>query len=131
MTGIRHVTRSASVTAAVVVAPHILWCLTERGSDTDNFLHGVAITRSLGQSLGSSGSYVITSKRKSGGALLGDRIRMNAIDDPRVYMRSLATRQSNLALSKHVGESIDTSKTLPPAGLGELPPLPPPEGPET
>ncbi len=32
---------------------------------------------------------------------------MNAIDDPRVYMRSLATRQSNLALSKHVGESID------------------------
>jgi methylmalonyl-CoA mutase len=47
------------------------------------------------------------SKRKSGGALLGDRIRMNAIDDPRVYMRSLATRQSNLALSKHVRESID------------------------
>jgi methylmalonyl-CoA mutase len=47
------------------------------------------------------------SKRKSGGALLGDRIRMNAIDDARVYMRSLATRQSNLALSKHVGESIE------------------------
>ncbi len=47
------------------------------------------------------------SKRKSGGALLGDRIRMNAIDDPRVYMRSLATRQSNLALSKHVGVAID------------------------
>jgi methylmalonyl-CoA mutase len=47
------------------------------------------------------------SKRRSGGALLGDRIRMNAIDDPRVYMRSLATRQANLALSKHVGESID------------------------
>jgi isobutyryl-CoA mutase len=47
------------------------------------------------------------SKRKSGGALLGDRIRMNAIDNPRVYMRSLATRQSNLALSKHVRESIE------------------------
>lgn len=46
------------------------------------------------------------SKRKSGGALLGDRIRMNAIDDPRVYMRSLATRQSNLALSKHVGDAV-------------------------
>ena len=42
------------------------------------------------------------SKRKSGGALLGDRIRMNAIDDPRVFMRSLATRQSNLSISKHV-----------------------------
>ncbi|MBX3262886.1 MAG: methylmalonyl-CoA mutase family protein [Labilithrix sp.] len=50
------------------------------------------------------------SKRKSGGALLGDRIRMNAIDDPRVYMRSLATRQSNLALSKHVGESIEVCR---------------------
>ncbi|MEO8362108.1 MAG: cobalamin-dependent protein, partial [Vicinamibacteria bacterium] len=47
------------------------------------------------------------SKRKTGGALLGDRIRMNAIDSPRVYMRSLATRQSNLALSKYVRESID------------------------
>lgn len=47
------------------------------------------------------------SKRKSGGALLGDRIRMNAIDHPRVYMRSLATRQSNLALSRHVGHSVD------------------------
>ncbi|WP_373372421.1 methylmalonyl-CoA mutase family protein [Polyangium mundeleinium] len=50
------------------------------------------------------------SKRKSGGALLGDRIRMNAIDDPRIYMRSLATRQSNLALSKHVGESIEVCR---------------------
>lgn len=42
------------------------------------------------------------SKRKTGGALLGDRIRMNAINNDRVYMRSLATRQSNLALSKHI-----------------------------
>ncbi|HEX4461246.1 MAG TPA: cobalamin-dependent protein, partial [Polyangia bacterium] len=50
------------------------------------------------------------SKRKSGGALLGDRIRMNAIDDKRVFMRSLATRQSNLALSKHVRESIEICK---------------------
>ena len=46
------------------------------------------------------------SKRKTGGALLGDRIRMNAINNPRVYMRSLATRQSNLALSKYVAEAI-------------------------
>jgi methylmalonyl-CoA mutase len=50
------------------------------------------------------------SKRKTGGALLGDRIRMNAINSPRVYMRSLATRQANLALSKHVQESIDICK---------------------
>ncbi len=45
-------------------------------------------------------------KRKTGGALLGDRIRMNAIDDPRVYMRSLATRQANLALSRHIDDAI-------------------------
>ncbi|MFY7732231.1 MAG: methylmalonyl-CoA mutase family protein [Bacteroidia bacterium] len=50
------------------------------------------------------------SKRKTGGALLGDRIRMNAIKNPRVYMRSLATRQSNLALSKYVKEAIDVIK---------------------
>jgi methylmalonyl-CoA mutase len=46
------------------------------------------------------------SKRKTGGALLGDRIRMNAIKDSRVYMRSLATRQSNLALSAHIQEAL-------------------------
>jgi methylmalonyl-CoA mutase len=51
------------------------------------------------------------SKRKTGGALLGDRIRMNSINSPRVYMRSLATRQANLALSKYVQESIDICKT--------------------
>ncbi len=50
------------------------------------------------------------SKRKTGGALLGDRIRMNAIKNERVYMRSLATRQSNLALSKHVAEALDILK---------------------
>ncbi len=50
------------------------------------------------------------SKRKTGGALLGDRIRMNAINSPRVYMRSLATRQSNLALSKYVAQAIEVLK---------------------
>jgi isobutyryl-CoA mutase len=47
------------------------------------------------------------SKRKTGGALLGDRIRMNAINTDRVFMRSLATRQSNLALSKYVQSAVD------------------------
>lgn len=46
------------------------------------------------------------SKRKTGGALLGDRIRMNSINTSRVYMRSLATRQANLALSPHVDAAI-------------------------
>jgi isobutyryl-CoA mutase len=50
------------------------------------------------------------SKRKTGGALLGDRIRMNAINHPNVYMRSLATRQSNLALSKYVQDALDIVK---------------------
>ncbi len=50
------------------------------------------------------------SKRKTGGALLGDRIRMNSINNSRVYMRSLATRQSNLALSKHVNEAVEVLK---------------------
>ena len=50
------------------------------------------------------------SKRKTGGALLGDRIRMNSIRNERVYMRSLATRQSNLALSKYVGDAVNVLK---------------------
>lgn len=50
------------------------------------------------------------SKRKTGGALLGDRIRMNAIRNDRVYMRSLATRQSNLALSKYVQDAVNVCK---------------------
>ncbi|MBL6658205.1 MAG: methylmalonyl-CoA mutase family protein [Flavobacteriales bacterium] len=50
------------------------------------------------------------SKRKTGGALLGDRIRMNSIKNKRVYMRSLATRQANLALSAHVNKALDILK---------------------
>ena len=50
------------------------------------------------------------SKRKTGGALLGDRIRMNSIRNERVYMRSLATRQANLALSAHIDVAKDILK---------------------
>jgi len=50
------------------------------------------------------------SKRKTGGALLGDRIRMNSIKSEQVYMRSLATRQANLALSAHVNDALDILK---------------------
>ena len=66
------------------------------------------------------------SKRKTGGALLGDRIRMNSIKNERVYMRSLATRQSNLALSKYVKDAVDILKAsefdlviLETAGIGQ------------
>lgn len=47
------------------------------------------------------------SKRKTGGALLGDRIRMNAVHNNRVYMRSFATREANVAMNKNVRASID------------------------
>ena len=47
------------------------------------------------------------SKRKTGGALLGDRIRMNAACNPRVFMRSLATRGSGAEISDSLAEAID------------------------
>jgi methylmalonyl-CoA mutase len=66
------------------------------------------------------------SKKKTGGALLGDRIRMNSISHPRAYMRSLATRDDNTALSSHVQEAIDICRAagydlviLESAGVGQ------------
>ena len=66
------------------------------------------------------------SKKKTGGALLGDRIRMNAISHPRAYMRSLATREDNTALSAAVQNAIDICKVagfdfiiLESAGVGQ------------
>jgi methylmalonyl-CoA mutase len=50
------------------------------------------------------------SRRKTGGALLGDRIRMNAIDNPRVYMRSLATRKSQTEIPDALAEAICVAK---------------------
>ncbi|NTS40600.1 methylmalonyl-CoA mutase family protein [Flavisolibacter sp. BT320] len=66
------------------------------------------------------------SKKKTGGALLGDRIRMNAISSPRAYMRSLATRDSEVALSAHVQDALDICRAagfdfiiLESAGVGQ------------
>ncbi len=66
------------------------------------------------------------SKKKTGGALLGDRIRMNSIHHPRAYMRSLATRESDKALSEYVQDAIDICKAegfdliiLESAGVGQ------------
>jgi methylmalonyl-CoA mutase len=50
------------------------------------------------------------SRRKSGGALLGDRIRMNAIHSPNVYMRSLATRDAGSEISKALPDAIMACK---------------------
>lgn len=51
------------------------------------------------------------SKVRSGGALLGDRIRMNSLDPERVYMRSLATRARNQSTSEAVKGAIEICKT--------------------
>lgn len=66
------------------------------------------------------------SKKKSGGALLGDRIRMNAIAHPRAYMRSLATRDNNTSLSAAVQDALNICRTagfdliiLESAGVGQ------------
>ncbi|MEJ2365056.1 MAG: methylmalonyl-CoA mutase family protein, partial [Deltaproteobacteria bacterium] len=50
------------------------------------------------------------SRRRTGGALLGDRIRMNSIGSDRVYMRSLATRESRTELSKALGDAVEVLK---------------------
>jgi len=50
------------------------------------------------------------SRRRSGGALLGDRIRMNAVEGDHCYMRSLATRQANLSVSPHVADAVLLAK---------------------
>ena len=66
------------------------------------------------------------SRKKTGGALLGDRIRMNSIHNPRAYMRSLATRENDKALSNYVQEALDICKAagydfiiLESAGVGQ------------
>ena len=50
------------------------------------------------------------SRKKTGGALLGDRIRMNAIGDKRCFLRSMATRRANLALSEAVRDGLTVLK---------------------
>ena len=47
------------------------------------------------------------SRQRTGGALLGDRIRMNSINSNRIYMRSLATRDSQTELSAAIQDAID------------------------
>jgi methylmalonyl-CoA mutase len=49
-------------------------------------------------------------RRRSGGALLGDRIRMNSVTSDRVYMRSLATRGRHTEISEAMGEVVEVLK---------------------
>jgi methylmalonyl-CoA mutase len=66
------------------------------------------------------------SRRKTGGALLGDRIRMNVIDHPRVYMRSMATRLSHTEMPEALADAVEVrlpvlilSSPRPPASARE------------
>lgn len=66
------------------------------------------------------------SRRRSGGALLGDRIRMNAIGGPEVYVRSMATRRAHRSLSAAVGDALSVLRRagfdlvfLETAGIGQ------------
>jgi len=54
------------------------------------------------------------SKKKTGGALLGDRIRMNSINDKRVYMRSMATRENNVSVSPYIHSALNILKLAKP-----------------
>ena len=65
-------------------------------------------------------------RRRTGGALLGDRIRMNCASHPNVFMRSMATRRANLATSGAVKKSLDLMRSadfdlivLETAGIGQ------------
>jgi len=65
-------------------------------------------------------------RRRTGGALLGDRIRMNSLRSERVFMRSMATRRQHLATSEVVGDSLTLLKIsgfdlviLETAGIGQ------------
>ena len=90
------------------------WRLSDVGFDRD--LHRAAISvRDRAPSLRFLRDFetktvaiisVDPTKKRTGGALLGDRIRMNAISSPRVYMRSLATRSSTSELSDAIGGAI-------------------------
>ncbi|MGB3461855.1 MAG: methylmalonyl-CoA mutase family protein [Rhodanobacter lindaniclasticus] len=52
-------------------------------------------------------------RRRSGGALLGDRIRMNSLRSHRVYMRSMATRRQHAATNTVLHDCIDFLKSQP------------------
>ena len=51
-------------------------------------------------------------RRRTGGALLGDRIRMNSLRSEQVFMRSIATRRQHLATSEMLGDHIGYLKSL-------------------
>jgi len=93
------------------VAPPVLGITGTGGSGKSSIIDEL-VRRFLGDLTDKTVAIVSVdpTRRRTGGALLGDRIRMNSINNERVYMRSLATRQSNLALSKYVNDALTILK---------------------
>ena len=83
-----------------------------KSSLTDELVRRLRLDQ--GDKLGIAMISIDPSRRKSGGALLGDRIRMNAIgpwnDGPKVYMRSLATREAGSEISEALPHAIAAAK---------------------
>src|SRR5215813_9651000 len=79
-----------------------------KSSLTDELIRRFRLDR--GDSLKIAIVSIDPSRRKSGGALLGDRIRMNAIQHPNIYMRSMATREAGTEVSKALPDAIAACK---------------------
>src|SRR5438067_583207 len=90
-----------------------------KSSLTDELVRRIRLDQ--GEELGIAVLSVDPTRRKTGGALLGDRIRMNAIHGGRTFMRSLATRDTGGELSGAIGDAIAACKAAGIAdGAGEL-----------
>src|SRR5437773_3935445 len=79
-----------------------------KSSLTDELVRRIRLDQ--GEELGIAVLSVDPTRRKTGGALLGDRIRMNAIHGGRTFMRSLATRDTGSELSAAIGDAIAACK---------------------
>src|SRR5438477_732108 len=79
-----------------------------KSSLTDELVRRIRLDQ--GEELGIAVLSVDPTRRKTGGALLGDRIRMNAIHGGRTFMRSLATRDAGSELSAAIGDAIAACK---------------------
>ena len=104
---------SAKQARSVAAAPPILG-ITGTGGAGKSSLTDELLRRflSLDESVSVAVISVDPSRRKSGGALLGDRIRMNSIYGPQIYMRSVATRSANVATAASLPAMVDVVSSI-------------------